>query len=239
MGDVVTVTEPTAVPVGDWPVGAVTGLMALVAAGVSFAAVLTGKRNALARLYTLSTIVHEAGHASVSILTGGGVYRFQITGAESGVTYTWWPTKLSSIAVSAAGYAMPPLAGLGAAVLLHRGHVTAVLTLTVVAMALLLLIARDVRTFGIVTLMAGVAFVVASWGSGWLQAWIGYAEAWVLLTGEIASVAGLVTRRLHGWSGSDDADHLADKTHIPAFVWIAGWFALLGWALWHGVPLLL
>lgn len=42
------------------------------------------------------------------------------------------------IARSAAGYARPPLAGLGAAVQLQRGHVAAVLALTVVTAGVLL-----------------------------------------------------------------------------------------------------
>lgn len=222
-----------------------TGLIALVVTVVSVAALTSRRRSVLTRLNVvtklnvLGTIMHEAGHALISILTGGGVYRFEITSPDSGVTSSWLPSRLSSIATSAAGYAMPPLAGLGAAALLHRGHVTAVLTFTVVTMALLLFIARDVLTFVIIALVGVLAFIIARWGPGWLQAWASYTEVWLLLTSEIAGVATLVVRRLRGQPAGDDADDLADQTRIPAFVWIAGWFILFGWVLWHGVPLLL
>ena len=239
-------TALTAVPAAGWRVGVVTGLFALVVAVVSVADVVTERRNVLTKLNVLiklnvlGTIVHEAGHASISILTGGGVYRIEITSPDSGVTSFWLPSKLSSIATSAAGYAMPPLAGLGAAALLHRGHVTAVLSFTVVTMALLLFIARDVLTFVIIALVGALAFAIARWSPGWLQVWAGYTEAWLLLTSEIAGVAVLAACRLRGRrpGNEDDAKDLADETHIPAFVWITGWFTLLGWVLWHGVPLL-
>jgi len=221
-----------------WWVGVVTGVVALLVTAVSIAAAATGRRGVLTKLNVLGTIVHEAGHALVGILTGGGVYRFEITSPDTGVTYGWYPSTLSSVASSAAGYAMPPLAGLGAAALLHRGHVTAVLTLTVVTMGLLLFVARDAVTFASIALLGALMFVAARWAPGWLQAWVGYTVAWLLLTSEIGGVAVLVAGRLRGWSGSDDAAALAEETHIPGFVWITGWFALIGWVLWHGVPLL-
>ena len=221
-----------------WWVGVVTAVVALVVTALSIAAVVTGRRSVLTKLNVLGTIVHEAGHATLGVLTGGGVYRFEITSPDSGVTHVWWPSKLSSIAISMAGYAMPPLAGLGAAALLHRGHFTAVLVLTVVTMGLLLFVARDAVTFASVALVGVLMFVVARWAPGWLQAWVGYTVAWLLLTSEIGGVAALVARRVRGRPGTDDADHLAGETHIPGFVWITGWFALIGWVLWHAVPLL-
>lgn len=37
-------------------------------------------------LDVLGTLVHEAGHALVSIVTGGGGYRVEISGAWPGMT---------------------------------------------------------------------------------------------------------------------------------------------------------
>lgn len=229
-----------AAPVAAWWVGIVTGLVALSVAGVSVTFVVTGRRNALTKLNVLGTIVHEAGHALLSVVTGGGVYRFAITSPDAGVTHIWWRTKLSSIISSAAGYAMPPLAGLGAAALLHRGNWAAVLILTIVTMGLLLFVTRDVLTFASVLLIGGVAFVTL-WAPAWLQALLGYVEAWLLLTSEIGGVAVLIVNRVRGrpiGHHSDDADNLAEDTYIPEFVWIAGWILLIGWALLRGVPLL-
>jgi hypothetical protein len=216
-------------------------LVAVLVAGLSVAFLVTRRRNVLTSLNVLGTIVHEAGHAAMSILTGGGVYRFAITSPDTGVTHVWWYTKLSSVASLVAGYAMPPLAGLGAAALLHRGHAAAVLTITVVTMALLLFVTRDVLTFGSVLLVGVLAFVTLRWGPAWLQDWVAYTEAWLLLTSEIGGLAALIAGRIRGRPPAhraDDADKLGDYTHIPGFVWIAGWLSLIGWGLWRGVSLL-
>jgi hypothetical protein len=135
---------------------------------------------------------------------------------------------------------MPSLAGLGAALLLHRGHAPAVLTLTVVTMVLLMLVSRDMITLGSVFAVGMLAFATLYWGPPWLQGWFVCAEAWLLLLSEVGGLATLVVYRLHGrWHEGDDAEHLAVDTKIPSPVWIAGWLVLLGWGLWTGVPLLL
>jgi hypothetical protein len=112
---------------------------------------------------------------------------------------------------------------------LHRGHAAAVLALTVVAAALLLFLSADLLTFAVVAGIGAVAFAALAW-----------APAWLLLTSELAGLANLVTIRLHGGGSedSDDATSLATETHIPGVVWIAGWLALIIWALYKAFPLL-
>lgn len=176
----------------------------------------------------------------VSILTGCGVFRVEITSAESGGTWNWTPSPFAGVLTTAAGYAMPPLAGLGAAALLHRGLAPAVLVLTAVTMLFLLLFTRDAITGAAVVLVGAVAFCALQWAPGWLKNGIAYAEAWLLLTSEIGGLSALVVNRFHGGfrGQADDASSLAERTGIPAVVWIAAWFTLIGWAVWHAFPLL-
>src|SRR5207248_3380782 len=148
-------------------------------------------------------------------------------------------SRLSAIATTAAGYAAPPLAGVAAASLLGRGHAAAVLAITVVAMAMILFLTRDPITLAAVFAVGAPALATLVWGPGWLQTWVGYTEAWLLLTSEIAGLGHLVVARLYGSiSPTDDAANLAEDTHIPGAVWIAGWATLIGWAVWHGVGLM-
>ncbi len=218
-----------------------TALLAAAVTAASFVSMFTGSRKILRLANVLGTIFHEGGHALVSVLTGGGVYRIQITSAESGGTRQWNPSWLARILTIAAGYAMPPLAGLAAAALLHRGHAPAVLGLTIAAMALVLLVTRDLLTAAIVLGVAGIAFVALYWGQGPLQNAFAYAEAWLLLTSEIGGLAAIIANRVsHGPDGHhDDASMLAAHTYIPAAAWIVGWFVLIGWALLHAIRLLL
>jgi hypothetical protein len=62
----------------------------------------------------------------------------------------------------------------------------------------------------------------------------------LLLTSEIGGLGAIIANRRRGVSGehADDAVSLAQRTGIPGFVWIAAWFTLIGWAVWHATPLL-
>ncbi|WIY01800.1 M50 family metallopeptidase [Amycolatopsis mongoliensis] len=229
------------VPTPGWELAGITALVAAAVATPSFAAPATGTRSLLTGANVLGTLVHEGGHALVSLLTGGGVFRIAITGPESGFTQPRNPAPpLAGILTAAAGYAMPPLAGLGIAALLHRGLVPAVLTLTTAAMVFIALFARDLLTLASVVVTGAIAYSAVRWAPAWLQNGVAYAEAWLLLTSEIGGLRALVANRLRGGfrGRQDDAALLARFTGIPAFVWIAAWFALIGWAVWHAVPLL-
>ena len=227
--------------VAGWDVVVVTAVVAVLIAGLGFVPRSAWWRRALASLHVLSTIVHEVGHAAMSIVTGGGVYIIEVDSPHSGATHSWVRSRLSSVARSLAGYAAPPLAGLGIAALLSHGRAHTALTLTAVLMVLVLIVSRDVVTVGSVLVIGFVAFAAAYWGSAGVQLWVAYTEAWLLLLCEVAGLWVLVRARISGYSGElrDDAKKLAEETHIPGPVWILGWYALNGWALWIAVPLLL
>src|SRR5690606_36418767 len=68
-------------------------------------AVIAGITATWARYITaISTLIHETGHALAAILTGGGVHVIRIHDHESGVAYTWYWSRLSSVISSFAGY---------------------------------------------------------------------------------------------------------------------------------------
>ncbi|ONI81911.1 hypothetical protein ALI22I_37635 [Saccharothrix sp. ALI-22-I] len=184
------------------------------------------------------TITHEFGHAAGGVVTGGVVHLIQVHSPHSGIAHTWHYSRFSSFVTAAAGHAMPPLAGLGAASLLARGHAPMLLALTIAAMILILVVTRDLITLVSVVTVGLAASLALYWGSEWVQHWIAYTETWLLLFSEITGVSALVVGRIQGSGETDDADSLADITGIPAVVWIAGWTALVGWALWSAVPLL-
>jgi hypothetical protein len=218
----------------------VTAMVALLIALLGLVPPSTWWRRVLASLHVVSTIVHEAGHAAVSIVTGGGVYLIAVDSPHSGMTRSWVNSWLSAVFRSAAGYAAPPLAGLGIAALLGRGHAHTVLLLTTVLMALVLVVSRDVITIGSVLAVGLVAFAAFYWGSAGVQQWVAYTEAWLLLLCEAVGLWALVHNRMSGpyFEQGDDAEALAKRTFIPAPLWILAWYALNGWALWIAVPLL-
>lgn len=216
-----------------------TGLVALVISAATFHRQNTWSRRVVASFHVLNTVVHELGHAVVTVATGGVVHAVAVHSSTSGHTKTSGTSWLTSIIVAAAGYAAPPLAGLGVAVLIDRGQQRSALVLTVAAMVLVLLVSRDLRTWACVVVIGFVVFAALYWGSLGLQLWMAYTEAWLLLFCEIPAVWLLLTARLHGADpDGDDAAQLFRRTLIPGPVWIVGWLVLNGWALRTAVPLL-
>lgn len=156
--------------------------------------------------------------------------------------FNWLPSRFSGILTSAAGYAAPPLLGLGIAVLIEQGKTNVVLILTVACAAALLLLTRDLITLGTVLTVGGIAFVTVCWGTELIQAMVACLEAWLLLLGELSGLLHLVRQRIIGYrtgeTVEDDATALADLTFIPGPVWILGWAVLNAWAVLAAVPLL-
>ncbi|KDN23663.1 M50 family metallopeptidase [Amycolatopsis rifamycinica] len=227
-------------PAPGWGVVAVTALFAFAVSLTSVVTPSSGRRSLLRNANVLGTLFHEGGHALVILLTGGDVSRLAITGAGSGHVEGKHDSGLGAVLAGAAGYAMPPLAGLGAAVLLHRGHVQAVLVLTLAALVFLLLFARDLLTVVLIVVVGAVVYSALRYAPGWLRTGVAYTEAWLLLISELDGVRILVVnRRQHGYKDrKDDAAALAKRTMMPSPLWIGGWFLLNGWAIWHAAPLL-
>lgn len=177
----------------------------------------------------LSTIFHEAAHGLVCLLAGGRVGAIKINSPDTGFTLNLGLSWFSSVLAAFAGYAAPPLAGLGVAVLIDGGQARTALVLTVVVMVLVLTVSRGFLTVAYVGAIRFVVFAVVYWGSPELQLWVAYVEAWLLLLCEIVG--------LRQFSAAD-ADVPRRKTLIPRTLWILAWLALNGWALWVAVPLL-
>lgn len=203
-------------------------------------AVTVGVTATWARYITaISTLIHETGHALAAILTGGGVHVIRIHDHESGVAYTWYWSRASSIVSSFAGYATPPLAGLGAAHLIADGKAAAALAILTLVAALVLLVTRDLATLAIVVLIGGAAGSVFWWGTPHVQTIAATAVAWLLLVSEAVHLAGLAADRyLRGTWAHGDEDTLAEDTGIPVMVWLLAWWALSGWCAWVAWPLL-
>ena len=226
-------------PAPGWWLVAGTGALAVVSAlsGLRPDRGVRSHGRALAGLVALGTLVHEAGHAFAAIITGGGVRTISVDSAESGVTRTWLPSWLSNVLTAFAGYAAPPIAGLGAAALLDDGRAPAVLTFTVAVSALVLLVARGWFTVIVVVAVGGTAFAALHWGAPVPQQAIAYSLAWLLLVSEVGGLVALVRLWRHGAAGGD-AHALARLTRVPAPLWIAAWAAVIGWSWWTAVPLL-
>jgi hypothetical protein len=186
------------------------------------------------------TIAHEGGHALAALLTGRKLTGIRLHSDTSGVTVSKGkPSGPGMILTAAAGYTTPPLLGLAAAGVLGLGHLTAVLWISLVLLAAMLLMIRNV--FGVVSVIVtgGVIFAVSWFTEPDVQAVFAYFAAWFLLIAGVRPVFELQRLRYRGRAPHSDADQLARLTGVPALLWV-GMFASVAFAsLGTGTYLLL
>lgn len=187
----------------------------LATAGVAAFVVLAPRVWPVAR--NAITLVHEASHAGVAVLTGRRLAGIRLRSDTSGLTVSVGrPRGPGMIATAAAGYLGPAVLGLGAAWLTSRGHAVAVLW---VLLLIVVLVAVQIRNwFGLWSvLVSGAALVAVTWWATptWQSA-TAYALTWFLLLGAPRPVLELLGRR----GGGSDADLLAKLTHVPGLLWV-------------------
>lgn len=172
------------------------------------------------------TVVHEAGHALVAVLTGRRLAGIRLHSDTSGVTVSRGrPSGAGVVMTLLGGYLAPGVLGLAAALLLAAGRPLALLWLLVVALLLLLVWIRNL--YGLLTVVGlGVALAALSWyAEPCLSSTVAYLLTWLLLLAAPRPVVELLGRGPAGRRGSDP-DQLARLTGVPALVWV--WLLLLG-----------
>jgi hypothetical protein len=185
------------------------------------------------------TLVHEAGHAVVALLTGRRLNAIRLHQDTSGLTITSGrPRGPVMIATAAAGYLAPAVLGLGCVALVDAGHAPWAWGAALATLALILLHIRN--WFGLaVVLVAGAVVAVVVWrASAEVQETAALVLAWFMLVAAPRSVLDLWSHRRRVRSRTSDADLLARLTHVPATVWNLVLLALTTGALAVGVYLL-
>lgn len=186
------------------------------------------------------TIVHEAGHATVAVLTGRQLRGIRLHADTSGVTVSRGRARgPGMVATVAAGYPAPALLGLAGAFVLHREYAVAALWGFVLLCAVML---AQIRNFyGLwVLLVAGVAVGGVTWLlPASVASWIAHLLVWSLLLAAPRSVVELQRLRRRGGGRTSDADQLAHLTGLPALVWTAVFWVVCILALVGGGLLLL
>lgn len=183
------------------------------------------------------TIFHEFAHLLVAFLTGRRLMGVRLHSDTSGVAISSGkPTGLGVIAMTFAGYVGPSLIGLGAAWVLGTQHAIAVLWIGVIAIALMLIMVRNVFGFISLVVFGALLFTVSWWGTGEQQVAAAYFITLFLLVAGPRPVLELQRSRRRGRARDSDADQLARLTFLPAIVWVGlflvvtvGCLVLGGW----------
>jgi hypothetical protein len=161
------------------------------------------------------TISHEGGHALVAVLTGRRLMGIRLHADTSGLTLSRGrPSGPGMVAMLAAGYLAPAVAGLGAALLLASGHSLALLWLAVGWLSLMLLQIRN--AYGVlVLLVCGIGAGLASWYlAGSTLSLLAYLLTWLLLLAAPKPVLEQMRQRRQGRARGSDVDQLTRLTRL-------------------------
>lgn len=197
--------------------------------GVGLAAlVLTWSPPSYRILRHLVTLLHEAGHAVVSVMVGRKLRGIRLHSDTSGLTLSRGkPSGPGMVATLLAGYPAPAVVGLVGSWLLSHGYAAGSLWALVMLCAVMLLFIRNFYGL-LVILLTGIVVALLSWfAPAELIAITAYLLVWSLLLVAPRAVVDLQrSRRRQRHGTNSDADQLAVLTKVPAVFWV-GIFWLL------------
>ena len=186
---------------------------------VGLAAVLLGPPWRVAR--NVVTIAHEGGHAIVALLSGRQLTGIRLHSDTSGVTVSRGkPTGIGMILTVFAGYVAPTVIGLLGILMLMSDRITALLWLSIVVLAAMLLMIRNFYGALSVVLTGALVFGISWFTPEEVQAAFAYLFIWFLLFAGVRPVIELQSQRMRNPSPHSDADQLARLTGLPGTFWV-------------------
>lgn len=207
-----------AVPIVGQPVAFGTGFIALVVVGLS---------TLVARYFYLLAV--QGGHllAAAFLFRGIGGYEITDAGGSLGVYL-----GQRSFLINLAGFATPPLMGLGGAALIARGNAFAALFIAALFSALALFVAANGLARLIPALVIAGIFAVGLYGSAVQQATVAVGLVWFLL---ISGAVYAFRIRV----GVGDPEALRRRLVLPGALWQLIWIVIAVVSLFVGGRLLL
>ncbi|GAA3978800.1 M50 family metallopeptidase [Thermobifida alba] len=206
-------------------------LWIVIAAGAVALLVVAAGGRAWRVARNVVTIAHEGGHAVVALLSGRQLTGVRLHSDTSGVTVSRGrPDGLGMIMTILAGYTAPAVVGLVGIVLLTAGRITALLWISILLLAAMLLLIRNV--YGVVSVVGtgAVVFLVSWFTPAEVQSFFAYLFTWFMLFASVRPVFELQSQRRRQPSPHSDADQLDRLTGVPGTVWVM-FFALFNMAV--------
>ncbi|MRK01445.1 M50 family peptidase [Aeromicrobium sp. S22] len=178
------------------------------------------------------TLVHEAGHAGVAVLTGRRLNGIRLHTDTSGLTVSSGkPRGPGMIATAAAGYLAPAALGLASVALVESGRTAWALYAGLATLALMLAFIRNWFGLLVVVLSAAAVSLLVWRAPERVQDFAALTFAWFLLLAAPRTSIELWPHRRRVRTRTSDADVLARLTILPAAVWNVVFILLTGAAL--------
>jgi len=169
---------------------------------------------------SVNTLVHEAGHAFITLLLSGEVIAVNLFSDTSGTTVTKAKGKFPQALIAIAGYPVSALTGLLCLYLFHKGHYLYILfILTCIALIIMILSLRN--TYGL--FWAGTFVVlnllVIYFNNKVLIYTMATFYSVIIFTDALISAFVLLVLSIRQPKKAGDASNLQKITKIPAVVW--------------------
>ncbi|MEC0228454.1 M50 family metallopeptidase [Paenibacillus alba] len=184
----------------------------------------------------LDTMVHEFGHAVVTLALSGKVMYIELYADHSGVTYSSISKSWSIIPVSLAGYMTASIFAwfLFSAYAKGKQRLGLQVMIAISALSLVLFVRNG---FGIMFLVGFMALtiIVLALTPKWLRDFYYLLLAFLCLEESVFGPSSLI---LYAWQNSrsaGDATNLAMHTGIPAIAWAIGFTLFALWCAKQGV----
>jgi hypothetical protein len=187
------------------------------------------------------TIAHEGGHAMFGSLAGLLVKKITVEPGGGGTEFDKKLKDLSvlqTLAAGLAGYLGPSIFGVaGAWMLVHHISPRSVLLMTLVLIAMLLIMVRNLYGLFVVPLTGALIWVVAMRATEQVQLVFAYIWVWFLLMGGSRQIPELYS--VWKATGEPDTSNLAAKTGLSSAFFVAlFWLGAMVALVYGGVLLL-
>lgn len=176
----------------------------------------------------LATWVHEAGHATMALLTGRKVTSMKVAADSSGETVYWGSRGFGAFLTTLAGYPAPAVLGCLIVVGVGLGRFHLVVAGLLAVVLIFLPVQRSGRALWWALLLGGCTAALLWLPDGWAQALLLGLGGFLLAATPRALAAQrrarAADRRLATPSSArdTDADLLARMSHVPAVAWEGG-----------------
>jgi len=181
----------------------------------------------------INTLIHESGHAFVTLLASGEIIAVNLFADTSGTTVTKSKNKFSQVLIALAGYPASALTAFVFMLLLNKGYPLYILfTMTSISLLLMVLSIRNAYglfwagTFSLLNLLLiyynqpSMIYLAAAFFS------------LVILTDGMLSTITLLVLSIRTPNKAGDASNLHKFTRIPAVAWSLVFLGISGFLLY-------
>jgi hypothetical protein len=203
-----------------------TSILLLAAAASIALSLVPGGRYVLYPFELLTTWVHECGHATMTVLIGGSVESVTIAPDTSGLTHSRYPSSIVFGAlVSSAGYLGASFVGcaLLAATRLRKTARWLLWLLGALMITSLIFWVRNLFGAAVVVVLGSALLLLGRFGRG---AWAEGALAFIALQIALNALLDIRTLFLLDAGVHSDAQSMADRFVLPAWLWAGAWMGL-------------